>query len=58
MIPIIGDEGGCRDYVTLDEALGNESAEITEVNDGGRMHRAEDRRQRARRPSCCSTAKN
>ena len=37
MIPIIGDEGGCRDYATLDEALGNEWAEITEVNDGGQI---------------------
>jgi hypothetical protein len=37
MMPIIRNDDGCPDYVTLDEALGNESAEITEVNDGGQI---------------------
>jgi len=37
MMPIIRDEDGCSDYVTLDEALAKEWAEITEVNDGGQV---------------------
>jgi len=37
MTPILGDEEGRPDYVTLDEALGNGWAEITEIDEGGRV---------------------
>jgi len=37
MMQIIRDENGCSDYVTLDEALAKEWAEITEVSDGGQV---------------------